>query len=146
MVYLLLILHPFPSLFCFTLVWLHFTTLLSCQVQIIKLSTPHHQHCSFMKSTSSYRLHECFSIGLQKKPILWILSSIWMKILNDIAFNLNWIWNWIQLDYNLIAWNLMSTIGLKFLNSSSTREKWMWIGGEGIENMLMNMVLDFILF
>jgi hypothetical protein len=67
-----------------------------------------------MKSTSSCRLHECFSIGLKKirlvlsatcallmiinysideknELILWKLSSIWMKILNDIAFNLNWI-------------------------------------------------------
>jgi hypothetical protein len=42
------------------------------------------------------------SIGEKTKLILWKLSSIWMKILNDIACNLNLILIQFQLNSNTL--------------------------------------------
>ncbi len=65
-----------------------------------------------------------------------------------MEFELNWIefkyieWNlnWIELNFNLTTFN--STIGLRF-NSIQIQLKrnGIQIGGEGIENIFMNMML-----
>jgi hypothetical protein len=56
--------------------------------------------------------------------ILWKLSSIQMKILNDITYNLNWI-DKFQIE----------------LNSNFIEKKEMQICEKDIQNMHMNMVL-----
>jgi hypothetical protein len=46
-------------------------------------------------------------IGEKNEMILWIWSSIWIKILNDAAYNLNWIkfdLNWNSIQFNSIFW------------------------------------------
>jgi len=60
----------------------------------------------------------------RNKLILWKWSSIWIKILNDAAYNLNWIkfgfnWNSIQFRFDWILFKyiefyLNSIIGLRF--------------------------------
>ncbi len=68
------------------------------------------------------------------------LSFIWMKILNDIfmLLKLNWIWLvlkeiWIELNWILIQFNNWIKIHL--------RRNGMQIGGKGIENFLVHMLL-----
>jgi hypothetical protein len=62
----------------------------------------------------------------EEKNDLWKLSSIWIKILNEIA----WLLNWIEFNNNI-------NIQLKISG--------MQIGGKDIENLLMNMALEFLL-
>jgi hypothetical protein len=69
----------------------------------------------------------------KNKLISWKLSSIWMKILNDMTWTLNWIelnWDWIE------AYSNSFQIQLK--------RNEIQIGGECIENLLVNMALNFI--
>jgi hypothetical protein len=43
-------------------------------------------------------------IGEKNELILWKWSSIWIKILNDAAYNLNWVkfdFNWNSIQFNL---------------------------------------------
>jgi hypothetical protein len=65
-----------------------------------------------------------------KKLILWKLNHNWMKILNDIACNLNWI-ELKKINLNL---NKLKEIWLKRIG--------MQISEESIENLLVNMVLE----
>jgi hypothetical protein len=52
----------------------------------------------------------------KKKQNISKLSSIWMKILNDIAYNLNWILIWLNSKFEI------NQIELKFLNSNPLNE------------------------
>jgi hypothetical protein len=63
---------------------------------------------------------------LMKKQIIWKLSSIWMKILNDMTWTLDWIEAYSNSIQNQLKRNEIQ------------------IGGECIENLLVNMVLNFI--
>jgi hypothetical protein len=65
--------------------------------------------------------------GWKDELILWKLSFIWVKILNDIACNLNWIEfekiNWTQLNaQKMYEWNWIF-VELNF-KSNSIAQKW----------------------
>jgi hypothetical protein len=66
----------------------------------------------------------------KKRLFVWKLSFIWMKILNNIACNLNWKSN-SQIEFKYIEWNSIFLIELKWvqiqlrqINSNSIEWKW----------------------
>jgi hypothetical protein len=84
----------------------------------------------------------------KKQNVIWEkLSSIWMKILNDFACNLNWT-HILKFNSNTLKSNSMNynwikiPLKQKMRCTSLENGNEMHIGEEGIENLLMNLVVE----